>query len=385
MTNATPLEKKTGNETTQENTNKSHASIRLTIGILGPLLLGAILYIGLGGAHYTLIFASILAYMTKPLVGYLSQKGIQSRWICLGFTLVISCIILLFLLVQVPIALSQLISLLSALPKSVALLSKSLQSFLISKGMNPEFIKTSITDNLSSIILRTQNTIVSASSQILSITLNQVSNLLTIIINLMLFPMLYYTLLRHHKQIGETLSNWLPEESKPFWNLITDCGSQVLSGYIRGQGLIILSLSVLYIIGLQLLQIPFATLIGALTGALTIIPYVGFSIGLCLSLIMGATVDASATHMASILGLFATISILENVILIPQLIGHHLDIHPVIALLAIIIGGNCFGISGFIFAVPVSAMVKFILKSSRPQLKGWFNLKARPVKSPSGQ
>ena len=354
-------------------------------GILGPFFILTLLFIGLGGAHYTLIFASILAYMTKPLVGYLSKKGIRSRWICLGFTMIISCIILLFLLIQVPVVLSQLISLLSALPKSLTQLSKTLQTFLASKGMNPEFIKASITDNLSGIILKTQNTIVSASSQILSITLNQVSNLITIIINLLLFPMLYYTLLRHHRRIGTTLSNWLPKESKPFWQLITDSGSQVLSGYIRGQGLIILSLSVAYILGLHLLHVPFATLIGALTGILTIIPYVGFAIGLCLSLIMGATVDPSAAHMVSILGLFGIISIIENVFLVPQLIGHHLDIHPVIALLAIMIGGNSFGMAGFILAVPASAMIKHILKSSRPQFQTWFNLTGRPTKPSASQ
>ena len=358
-----------------------HANGRLVTGILGPILIAILFFVGLGGAHYTLIFASILAYMTKPLVGYFGQKGIHSRWICLGSTLIISCIILLFLLIQVPIALSQLISLLSALPKSLALLSKTLQSFLISKGMNPEFIKESITDNLSGIILKTQNTIMSASSQILSITLNQVNNLLTIIINLLLFPMLYYTLRRHHKRMGATLSDWLPEESKPFWQLVTHSGSQVLNGYIRGQGLIILSLSVSYILGLHLLNIPFATLIGALTGILTIIPYVGFSIGLCLSLIMGATVDHSVAHMASILGLFGIISVFENVILIPQLIGHHLDIPPVIALLAIMMGGNIFGMAGFILAVPASAMIKHILKSSRPQFQNWLNLTRRPAKT----
>ena len=100
---------------------------------------------------------------------------------------------------------------------------------------------------------------------------------------------------------------------------------------------------------------------------------------------MGATVDPTATHMVSILGLFGVISVLENVFLIPQLIGHHLDIHPVIALLAIMIGGNSFGMAGFILAVPASAMIKHILKSSRSQFQNWINLTRGPTKSSTGQ
>ena len=385
MTNDSQSKKKIGSATKPENSNNLSDNILRAIGIIAPVSIFSMMMFGLGYAHYTLIFASILAYLSSPVVDFLSNKGFSKKLISASLTLVVMLIITLFLLIEVPIALSQLISLLTALPKSLVALSNFLREYLVAKGLNPEIIRSGITDNISQIILKTQETIVSASSQLLSITINQVQNVINILINLLLFPMLYYSLLQHHQKIGNIVSSWIPKQSLPFWQLIFQSGSQVLNGYLRGQGIIIITLACAYTLGLQLLEVPFATLIGVLTGLLTIIPYVGFSIGLFLSLIMGATIEPSLAKMASILGLFATISILENVILIPQLIGHHLGIHPVIALLAIMIGGNLFGIPGFILATPLTAMVSQVLTTSYPRFALWLNLTRRPTKTPACQ
>ena len=383
MTNDSHSKKKTGNEIKPDSSSSLSDNVIRIAGIVAPFAIFWMLLFGLGGAHYTLILASVLAYLSSPVVEFLSKKGFSSKFISAGLTLFVMMVIIVFLLVEVPIALSQLISLLSALPKSLVALSNFLREYLITKGLNPEIIRSGITENISQIILKTQATIVAASSQLLSITINQVQNIINILINLLLFPMLYYSLLQHHKKIGNIITNWIPTPALSFWGIIFQSGSQVLNGYLRGQGLIIVTLACAYTLGLQLLNIPFATLIGVLTGLLTIIPYVGFSIGLFLALIMGATVEPSLAKMASILGLFTMISILENVFLVPQLIGHHLGIHPVIALLAIMIGGNLFGIPGFILATPFTAMISQILTNCYPQLQVWLHLTRRPAKASS--
>tara|TARA_Y200000002_G_scaffold382701_1_gene400854 strand:- start:2211 stop:3290 length:1080 start_codon:yes stop_codon:yes gene_type:complete len=356
----------------------------MALGIGIPLLLIVLLFYGLGGTHYTLIIASILAYLTNPAVERFIQRGFNPSWVCLGFTFFVMFVIAVFLFVEVPIALSQVMSLLAALPKSIVTLSTNLRDLLISKGMNPEFIRTSITDNLSQIVLKVQDIIVASSQQLLTITIIQVQNVVTLIINLLLFPMLYYSLLRHHEKIGKTFMDWIPKEAIPFWMMIYKAGSQVLNGYLRGQGMIMLVLGISYTIGLQMLGIPFATLIGVLTGVLTIIPYVGFSIGLCLSLIMGATLSPALPKIISVIGLFTVVGILENVFLIPQLIGHHLGIHPVVALLAIMIGGNNFGIPGFVLAVPLTSLLVQLLAETKPYVSQLLHLSRRPRKtSPS--
>ena len=169
-------------------------------------------------------------------------------------------------------------------------------------------------------------------------TANQVNNIITLSINLLLFPMLYYAFLTHHKKIANVLYNWTPKPAIPFWTLIFNAGDRVLSGYLRTRAHHAHS-RFSFSIGLYYLEVPFATIIGVLTGILTI-PYVGFILGLTISLIMAATVDPSASMLLSVIAMFAVIGILESLFLAPQLIGHHLGIHPVLALLAIMIGGN---------------------------------------------
>ena len=289
----------------------------------------------------------------------------------------------LFLLVEVPHTINQLGVFLSALPANILIFISFIKKLIISYGVHPDFIESELTEHLSEIILKAQNAIYTTSGHLVSMTANQVNNIITLSINLLLFPMLYYAFLTHHKKIANVLYNWTPKPAIPFWTLIFNAGDRVLSGYLRGQGLIMLILASVYSIGLYYLEVPFATLIGVLTGILTIIPYVGFILGLTISLIMAATVDPSASMLLSVIAMFAVIGILESLFLAPQLIGHHLGIHPVLALLAIMIGGNTFGIPGFILATPLCALVSQILIECRDMLTKWFNLPGRPTKPSS--
>ena len=132
---------------------------------------------------------------------------------------------------------------------------------------------------------------------------------------------------------------------------------RVFSGYIRGQSIDALLVGVSVTIVLLLFGIPYATVIGLLTGFGNLIPYVGPIIGFG-SLIIVCLSEGSLTHLLAggiVLGLVMGI---DGNIVNPKLLSDSIEIHPVLVIVALIAGGQTGGIAGMLIAVPVAALIK---------------------------
>lgn len=134
----------------------------------------------------------------------------------------------------------------------------------------------------------------------------------------------------------------------------------VLSGYIRGEMLDAIIMTIATSLALMLIQLDFAIVIGIISGIFNLIPYFGPIVGFGLAVIIGLL---DPNPMKAIYGAIAIIIIqqIDGWIIVPNLIGDRVKLHPIIVLLAILIGGNLFGLIGMILAVPVAALIRLIL------------------------
>jgi len=133
-----------------------------------------------------------------------------------------------------------------------------------------------------------------------------------------------------------------------------------LSGTIRGQLMICLINGILTTAGLLLIQVKFAVTIGFIAGIFSIIPVFGALISTIPAVLIGLT--QSIGTAVAIVVMIAIIHLLEANVLNPKILGHTVELHPAIIVFAILVGEHFFGGLGLLFAVPVAAILRSILK-----------------------
>ena len=131
----------------------------------------------------------------------------------------------------------------------------------------------------------------------------------------------------------------------------------VFSGYIRGQLMDALIMAVMISFALSLLGIKFSVIIGVLTGIGNLIPYVGpFVAYACTILVCLMNWDIQRL-IISIIVLFV-IQTLDGNVINPKLLSSNISVHPMLVIVALIVGGSVGGFLGMLLAVPVAALAK---------------------------
>jgi predicted PurR-regulated permease PerM len=136
----------------------------------------------------------------------------------------------------------------------------------------------------------------------------------------------------------------------------------MVGGYVRGQILACLILGSFYAGGLSWVGLRMAIPIGVLTGMLAVVPYLGFTSGLLLALLMGVLDWHGWGFLAQILAVMLGVQVLDGLFITPRVVGRSVGLGPVEVLLALTLSGAVFGFIGVLLAVPLGAAVKIFLR-----------------------
>ena len=135
---------------------------------------------------------------------------------------------------------------------------------------------------------------------------------------------------------------------------------QVVLRFIQGQIIIAIIISIIETLGLILIGMPYAPLLGFIGGVSNIIPYFGPYIGAVPALAVALTMSPWMALWTAIV--FLVVQQVDNIYLSPRIMEGKLGLHPVTTILAVIIGGKLFGMLGLLLSVPLVAMLKILLK-----------------------
>ena len=208
-------------------------------------------------------------------------------------------------------------------------------------------------------------TVLSKSSSVGQAALIDVSNrLLNLVIIFILVPFLTYYLLKDFKRVRNDLMNWLPNSGFELGWLIYHNVSTQLQTYTRGVMLQSLIMAVFCSIGFSLVGLDIPLLMGAITGLFNLVPYIGPVISIVLALLVGAAMtpfDPSVLYLSVFVILAA--QAFDNAVVIPSVVANAVNLHPVQAILGIIIFGSLFGTIGIILAVPAIATGKIVFRN----------------------
>ena len=328
--------------------------------ILALVALGLIWFIGAVKAILMpFVLAFVLAYILHPIVEKLVAKklgrGVSTGLVVVGFCLFVVAIVLIL----VPLLQSQIIDFMKRIPNFSDAIWTRIKNVLA-------YTKDNISqEQLSEIYASVSNTVTRVLTAIgvsLSHILSSGVALFNILALILITPVVLFYVLKDWVKIQQQIGGLMPKnKEKQIMGLWGEIDS-TLSGFIRGQTLVCLSLAMFYAIGLFFVGLDYGVLVGLLAGILSFIPYFGFGTGLVLSLFLGLMQGLSWGAWTGLAIVFILGQILEGYVLTPRLVGNRVGLHPVWVMFALLAGGVLFGFVGILIAVPVAAVLGVLIR-----------------------
>ncbi len=177
-------------------------------------------------------------------------------------------------------------------------------------------------------------------------------------VGLLVVPILsYYALVDFDHLLDRALA-WVPPRHRASVQSKAATINTLVSSFLRGQLIIALILGVLYSVGFAVIGIDLAVGVGLAAGVLSIIPYVGSAFALVAGAALALLKFGFDAHLAWIVGWYAVVQTLESLVITPRIQGQSIGLHPGIVIVALLIGGDLFGLLGLLIAVPAAAVLK---------------------------
>lgn len=180
--------------------------------------------------------------------------------------------------------------------------------------------------------------------------------------NLFLIPVITFYLLRDWDNLVGYIHDLLPRSVEPTVSRLAKESDSVLGAFLRGQMLVMMALGAIYAIGLKLVGLEFALLIGMLAGILSFIPYMGLVVGILVAGVAIMLQTHDPMNLMWVALVFIIAQLIEGTVLTPLLVGDRIGLHPVAVIFSVLAGGQLFGFFGILLALPVFAVIAVIMR-----------------------
>ena len=303
-----------------------------------------------------IVYATLIAIILNPLVNFFIRKNI-SRFFSIVFSVVIASIVfaLFFYLI-----ISQ-----------VKLLSETFENF---KGKIDEINRNSIEWISKNLHLKKEDVYVSIGklngtifSTLTSFFSTSISKVGQLVMTFLIIPV-YLIMLLYYKPLFVEFIYKL-SQNKELVNNVLENSKKIIQHYLVGLFLEMFLITILNSIGLLILGIEYALLLGFLSALLNVIPYLGGIIGLVVFMFI-ALLTKSPIYMLYVFILYTIIQFIDNNYIVPKIVASRVQINSFVSIVVVIIGGSIWGISGMFLAIPITALLKVIFDHIQP-LKPW--------------
>ncbi len=174
---------------------------------------------------------------------------------------------------------------------------------------------------------------------------------------LVLIPFFTFFLLRDFDKMGRWFYSLVPYRHRPWVRKTWQEIDRTLSGWIRGQLLVMLILGSLYSAGYLIVGIPLGLVVGLLTGLMAIIPYLGAATGFLMALSLAFLDWQGWGQVAGVVAVFGTVQLLDALFITPNILGYETGLNPAVVVLALLGFGKLFGFLGVLLAVPLAGIL----------------------------
>src|SRR5690606_21626950 len=296
------------------------------------------------------IVAMIISYILNPVVSMLHDRKVP-RTMAVLLIYAVFCTILTVILVNIiPMFIDQMQELNKHLPE----LSMRAQNLVV--DINNSSLPESFREGLNKTLVQFERKI----SETLLTFVDNIGGMVNALFVAFVVPFLAFYILKDFEVFERAIIKYVPKSHrKNTIRLLKDVDT-ALGSYIRGQLLVCLIIGTFAYIGYLLVGMPYALLLASIVAITNVIPYLGPFIGAAPALLMASTISLKMMLLVVIVN--TVCQILESNIISPQVVGRTLHLHPLVIILAVLVGGQVAGVGGMILAVPIFASGKVIIQ-----------------------
>lgn len=325
---------------------------------VGMVALGALLYL-LRAVLTPVFIALVLAYVTDPVIDRFESRRIPRTPAILIFIAILLVLFAGVFFLLAPAVQKEMSSLGKNMPGYIDGIKEQALPFLEERFdvRMPESLEEAV-DTISAGTGKLPPDLVKPFAGFMGKVLGNTAYFLLGLLNLILAPVFTFYFLRDFDSMKERIAGLIPLPYKDWTLERMRRVDDVLSSFIRGQLMVCAFLAVLYSVGLWLVGIDLALVIGVVSGFLFIVPYLGTIVGVVAASVMALLEFQDISHLLMVWGVFATVQLIESYLLTPRIVGSQVGLSPVAVILALLIGGGLFGFIGILIAVPAAAVLK---------------------------
>lgn len=338
----------------------ARSTSRLSTWAALAALIGVVLLIRVAADLVGLVvLGAVLAYLLAPLVNWMERRGVSRTFGSIVVLVVMSVVVGTLLALAVPLALEQAASLQGRWESGELLeLVREIEAGVAAR-------LSFVDPGELGLVRSVQETMQSDGGPLIG----YVPSVLETAVNTVIVPFVLFALLRNGPDLRRRALAFVPNRYFEFAMTVFYKADAHLGGYLRGQALVALLVGISTTIGLGALGVDYYLVLGLLTGLANFVPYLGFVVSAGLSVMVSIATTGGMDGVVPILVLYGVIQTIENVVFQPLITGRNVSMHPVMVLLAILVGGRVAGVFGMALAVPAAAVLKVFFVETAVSLR----------------
>jgi len=330
---------------------------KVTIQLFGISLFIAILYV-LQSLIIPLVFAMIIAIVLNPVVSFFLRLKLNRI-----VSIILAITIAFLVIAAIGILLFSQVSRFSEswpglVDKITEILNQAITWSSTRFKINPQ--------NIHNWILNAKDGILKNSSALIGATLLNVGGVLMIIV---LIPVYVFLILYYKPLLVQFIHSLFGSKHQHEVVEVKGQTEVLIQHYLIGLLIEALIIAVLNSIGLLILGIDFAIMLGIIGALVNVIPYLGGIIAVALPMLM-ALASKSPVYALYVLAIYFVIQLIDNHYIVPRIVASKVKINALFSIVIVLAGNALWGIPGMFLSIPLLAIIKLIFDHIEP-LKPW--------------
>lgn len=312
-----------------------------------------------------MLVSLLLTFLLQPVVLFFENRGLNRIVILVGIYIAVTLAAAATLYLLIPVATNEAKYIAENMPHYESMVRKTLLS--IQQMIQEKFPKAQIPDLFEygkSMLFKKNNSGVDQFSVYAGKAASAVSLLV-------LIPIFTFFFLADGHLIQKAFLRLIPNRYFEMMLLLNHKISVAVQSFIRGQMIDASAVGVLTSIGLSIIGMPFAIVIGIIAGIGNLVPYFGPLIGFIpavLTLLMSPE-GLTGAGIVKVIIVFVVVQFIEGTFVYPIAVGKSVNMHPLTVIIGITVGGQVGGIIGMLLAIPIIAIAKVTVETLHFYLK----------------
>lgn len=329
-----------------------HAVAIVGVGILIYLLRGVLTPI---------LLAFAIAYICDPLVDRLEAWRVPRAFGVVLVMLGLLAAMLLFVVLVVPSIVADVAGVARELPEHATNWLGGVEQWLAGYGIRLPRSSTEWLAQLRAHADKITANVVTPVETVLTWVVGGTASAIGAVVGAMIVPVLAVYLLYDFDRLVASIHDLIPRRFQATATSYARDIDAVLSGFVRGQLVVMGIVAVLYCVAYSLLGVRLAIPIGLCAGALNFVPYLGSAFALVSGLLMSLVGGGGWPQLFGVVIAYALIQAVEGFVITPRVIGNAVGLRDVWVLLALFVCGELFGFLGVLLALPLAAVAKIFV------------------------